>query len=61
MTTIESKAGEFHRAVTEFRRRLIVETLAAHQGNRTKTAKALGLQRTYLFALIREYGIGRAA
>lgn len=55
------KPGEFHRAVHEFRRRLIVETLAANQGNRTATARALGLQRTYFFALIREYGIGRAA
>ena len=61
MTTTQYKTGAFHQAVTEFRRRLIVETLAAHQGNRSAAARALGLQRTYLFALIREYGIGGAA
>src|SRR5262249_50863924 len=38
----------YHGAVGEFKRRLIEATLAQSGGNRTRAAKALGLQRTYL-------------
>jgi DNA-binding NtrC family response regulator len=38
----------FHGAVGEFKRRLIEATLAQAGGNRTRAARALGLQRTYL-------------
>ena len=41
----------------EFRVTLIRETLEKYAGNRTRTAKALGLQRTYLLRLIRDYEI----
>lgn len=44
----------YHVAVCEFKRRLIESTLRQMQGNRTHTARALGLQRTYLLRLIRE-------
>jgi hypothetical protein len=47
----------FHGAVTEFKRRLIEATLFQLGGNRTRTARALGLQRTYLLRLIREFGV----
>jgi DNA-binding NtrC family response regulator len=47
----------FHGAVSEFKRRLIEATLAQMGGNRTRTARALGLQRTYLLRLMREFGI----
>jgi len=47
----------FHGAVCEFKRRLIEATLAQAGGNRTRAAKALGLQRTYLLRLIREFEI----
>jgi DNA-binding NtrC family response regulator len=47
----------FHGAVSEFKRRLIEATLTQMGGNRTRTARALGLQRTYLLRLIREFGI----
>jgi DNA-binding NtrC family response regulator len=47
----------FHGAVTEFKRRLIEATLAQAGGNRTRAAKALGLQRTYLLRLMREFQI----
>jgi DNA-binding NtrC family response regulator len=50
-------APGFHGAVTEFRRRLIEATLFQLGGNRTRTARALGLQRTYLLRLIREFGV----
>jgi DNA-binding NtrC family response regulator len=47
----------FHGQVEEFRRRLIVETLARFGGNQTRAAEALKLQRTYLARLIRQLGI----
>ena len=47
----------FHGAVTEFKRRLIEATLAQSGGNRTRAAKALGLQRTYLLRLMREFQV----
>ncbi|MBI2526874.1 MAG: hypothetical protein HYY95_17250 [Candidatus Rokubacteria bacterium] len=47
----------FHGAVTEFKRRLIEATLTQLGGNRTQAARALGLQRTYLLRLMREFGV----
>ena len=47
----------FHGAVGEFKRRLIEATLAQAGGNRTRAARALGLQRTYLLRLMREFQI----
>ena len=44
-------------AVTDFKRRLIESTLTELAGNRTHTARALGLQRTYLLRLMREFDI----
>ena len=47
----------FHGAVSEFKRRLIEATLTQAGGNRTRAARALGLQRTYLLRLMREFEI----
>jgi DNA-binding NtrC family response regulator len=47
----------YHGAVSDFKRRLIETTLQQMCGNRTHTARALGLQRTYLLRLIRELGV----
>jgi DNA-binding NtrC family response regulator len=47
----------YHGAVSDFKRRLIEATLHQMCGNRTHTARALGLQRTYLLRLIRELGV----
>jgi DNA-binding NtrC family response regulator len=52
----EPGAG-FHQAVGEFKRRLIEATLSQSGGNRTRAARALGLQRTYLLRLIREFQV----
>lgn len=46
--------GGFHEAVVEFKRALIESTLRQTEGNRTRAAKFLGLQRTYLLRLIRD-------
>jgi DNA-binding NtrC family response regulator len=50
-------APDYHDAVCEFKRRLIEATLHEMRGNRTHTARALGLQRTYLLRLIRDLGV----
>jgi DNA-binding NtrC family response regulator len=47
----------YHGAVCDFKRQLIEATLHQMRGNRTHTARALGLQRTYLLRLIRELGV----
>jgi DNA-binding NtrC family response regulator len=47
----------YHGAVSDFKRQLIEATLQQMRGNRTHTARALGLQRTYLLRLIRELGV----
>ena len=48
---------KYHKAVECFRREFILAMLAAHGGNRTRTARTLGLQRTYLLRMIRELGL----
>ena len=47
----------YHGAVSEFKRRLIEATLTQSGGNRTRAARALGLQRTYLLRLMREFEV----
>ncbi len=53
--------NEYQCAVEKFKREFLVLTLAAHGGNRSRAARALGLQRTYLVRLIRDFGLGRPA
>ena len=50
-------ARTYHGAVTEFKRHLIERTLCETGGNRTRAARTLGLQRTYLLRLMREFGV----
>lgn len=44
-------------AVAAFKRRLLTDALVDAGGNRTHAAQALGLQRTYLLRLIRDFGV----
>jgi two-component system, NtrC family, response regulator AtoC len=44
-------------AVKDFRRDYIARALARNGGNQTKAAEQLGLQRTFLNRMIREYGL----
>jgi DNA-binding NtrC family response regulator len=53
------KREGYRDVVAEFRRRLLAHMLDAHGGNRTRTAQALGLQRSYLIRLLRQHGLGR--
>jgi DNA-binding NtrC family response regulator len=47
----------YRSAVVDFKRQLIEAALQNHRGNRTHTARALGVQRTYLLRLIRDHGV----
>ncbi len=54
-------ARTYHAAVEEFKRGLIASTLRRTAGNRTRAARLLGLQRTYLARLIRDLGLAAPA
>ena len=47
----------WHTAILDFKRGLIERVLHETRGNRTRAARALGLQRTYLLRLMREFDI----
>ncbi len=47
----------FKDSVTVFKKNLIRESLKLHGGNRTRTARALGIQRTYLSRMLKELSI----
>jgi DNA-binding NtrC family response regulator len=49
-----------HEAVSAFKRRLVIEALAASGGNRSRAALALRIERTSLLRLIRELGLAAA-
>ena len=50
-------AAPLYEAIGEFKRGVIVNALREHGGNRTRAARALGVQRTYLMRLMRELAI----
>jgi len=47
----------YHDQVHAFRRALITHTLKSMGGNVSQAARALELQRSYVWRLIREYGL----
>jgi len=47
----------FSEQVNAFRRSLLAHTLNSTGGNVSQTARLLGLHRTYVCRLIREYGL----
>lgn len=50
-------ADGYHALVARFKRELLTHMLAAHGGNRSRTARKLGLQRTYLVRLVRAFEV----
>jgi DNA-binding NtrC family response regulator len=50
-------APGWHEAIRQFKRTLLEQALRRAHGNRTRAARALGLQRTYLLRLIRELDV----
>jgi DNA-binding NtrC family response regulator len=49
--------GPFHESVEAFKHALIRTALAQAGGNQTRAAEMLGLQRTYLARLIKNFGL----
>jgi DNA-binding NtrC family response regulator len=60
-TSIGIAGPTWHGAVTEFKRRLLENALEETGGNRTRAARRLGLQRTYLLRLIRQLGVAASS
>jgi len=54
---VSGGALSLHQAICAFKRRLILHALSRHDGNRSRAAAALGIERTSLLRLIRELGI----
>ena len=56
----ESRAGStLKEAVDHFKRDFIISTLKHTGGNRSKAAKIMGIQRTYLSRLLSKYDLGK--
>jgi putative PEP-CTERM system response regulator len=53
----EGASGTYHDAVLQFKRELLRSALTQANGNQTRAAEALGLQRTYLSRLLKDLGI----
>jgi len=53
----KESVSAFHQGVDAYKKQLLQTTLEAHHGNRTHAARALGLQRTYLLRLMRDFEI----
>jgi DNA-binding NtrC family response regulator len=51
----------FHPAVEAFKRRLLADTIGSCGGNKAEAARRLGLQRTYLYRLVRQLGLERSS
>ena len=51
------RMGRFYDAVADLKRLLLERALAEHGWNRTRTAKSLGVERTYLQRLIKQFKI----
>jgi transcriptional regulator with PAS, ATPase and Fis domain len=49
----ETDGSSYHEMMEAYKRQLIINVLLHTQGNRAAAARALGLQRTYLFRLIK--------
>ena len=49
----------YHAQVSAAQRQILEESLALHEGNQTRAAEALGLQRSYLARLVKKLGVKR--
>src|SRR5437867_8395306 len=57
MPSAGAPPSQFHAAVRDTKKQLICAAVARAQGNYTRAAKYLGLQRSYLHRLIRNLGL----
>jgi hypothetical protein len=61
MDTCEpNPSGTYHERLLAFRRALIRDTILAAGGNKSRAARVLGLQRTYLLRLVRDLDLRNA-
>lgn len=47
----------YHGAVDDFKRRLLTQSIVLTDGNRAEAARHLGLQRTYLYRLVKQFQV----
>ena len=47
----------YHSAVDDFKRRILTRSIALTNGNRAEAARQLGLQRTYLYRLVKQFQV----
>ena len=47
----------YHGAVEDFKRRLLTQSISLTKGNRAEAARELGLQRTYLYRLVKQFQV----
>ncbi len=47
----------YHGAVDDFKRRILTESISQTNGNRAEAARQLGLQRTYLYRLVKQFQV----
>ena len=57
VTQMHTGGITYSEAVREFKKRFILEVLAAHRGNQCKAAKELGMHRNTLSRTLEELGI----
>ncbi len=47
----------YHGAVDDFKRRVLIQSISRTNGNRAEAARQLGLQRTYLYRLVKQFQV----
>lgn len=47
----------YHGAVDDFKRRILTQSITQTNGNRAEAARQLGLQRTYLYRLVKQFQV----
>lgn len=60
MAGTATRGPGWHEALVAFKRCLVAGALSRSGGNRTRAARSLGLQRTYLLRLMRTLGVSDA-
>jgi transcriptional regulator with PAS, ATPase and Fis domain len=56
-TSNEPESNKYYSSVEEFEKQMIIDALKKHQGNRSETAKALGMSRRTLYRRMKKCGI----
>jgi DNA-binding NtrC family response regulator len=57
ITYNEQGSNKYYSSVEEFEKQMIIDALKKHHGNRSETAKALGMSRRTLYRRMKKCGI----